>query len=269
VRRPAKFATPLPATFGISGVALLALALLLGVVAPAGASAPDPAAAAASVPPPSPDFIPVPSRDYGAALAHVVVNADATQYPGTGNPIYTVRTATSFSHEPTTLLALASARVNGVDYVRVLLPIRPNGTVAWIPMDNVDISYTHYWITIKRSNHLVTLYRRGDRTHTFRAVVGKTATPTPLGLAAIYEKNRQPDPNAFLGPWALPLTILSNTLQSYGGGPGRVAIHGRSGASLADPIGSSRSHGCIRVNNDRIEMLAHKLPQGTPVKIIP
>jgi hypothetical protein len=64
-------------------------------------------------------------------------------------------------------------------------------------------------------------------------VVGARRTPTPTGLAAIYERNRQPNPRAFLGPWALSFTSLSNVLESYGGGPGRVAIHGRAGLNQA------------------------------------
>ena len=109
--------------------------------------------------------------------------------------------------------------------------------------------------------------RNGRRLRRFRAVVGKAATPTPDGLAAIYEKDPQPDPTGFLGPWALPLTILSNVLHNFGGGPGRVAIHGRDGASLLNPLGSAASHGCIRIDNGPVTWMAHHLPQGTPVKI--
>ena len=39
------------------------------------------------------------------------------------------------------------------------------------------------------------------------------------------------------------------------------------GASLADPLGTSRSHGCIRVDNTDIVWLAQVLPVGTPVDI--
>jgi lipoprotein-anchoring transpeptidase ErfK/SrfK len=113
----------------------------------------------------------------------------------------------------------------------------------------------------------VTVFRDGERVRRFRAVVGAPGTPTPRGLAAIYERNRQPDPNAFLGPWALPLTSFSEVLESYGGGPGRVAIHGRGGASLLDPLGSARSHGCIRVNNEHVRWLARRVPVGTPVRV--
>ena len=98
-------------------------------------------------------------------------------------------------------------------------------------------------------------------------MIGKPVTPTPDGLAAIYERDPQPDPQGFLGPWALPLTIFSNVLFNFGGGPGRVAIHGRDGASLNDPLGSARSHGCIRIDNSSIDWMAANISPGTPVNI--
>ena len=56
-------------------------------------------------------------------------------------------------------------------------------------------------------------------------------------------------------------------LEDYGGGPGRVAIHGRAGASLLDPLGTARSHGCIRIDNVHVSWMASHLPVGTPVQV--
>ena len=98
-------------------------------------------------------------------------------------------------------------------------------------------------------------------------MIGKPATPTPRGLFAVAAIVPQTDPNGFLGPDALHLTAHSNVLDNYGGGPGRVAIHGRSGASLADPLGSARSHGCVRIDNNWVTYLAAHVPRGTPVLI--
>ena len=114
----------------------------------------------------------------------------------------------------------------------------------------------------------VAVFRDGRRIHRFRAVVGAPRTPTPRGLAAIYERNPQPDPRGFLGPWALSLTALSRVLESYGGGPGRVAIHGRGGASLRDPLGTARSHGCVRMRNRDVVELFDLAPAGTVVEIV-
>ena len=157
----------------------------------------------------------------------------------------------------------------GRGWVRLLLADRPNGTSGWVPADRVLLRRTRYWVEVDTGDRWVTVYRDGARVRRFRAVVGAPATPTPLGLAAIYERNRQPDPAAFLGPWALSLTHMSRVLESYGGGPGRVAIHGRGGASLTDPLGSARSHGCVRVDNRNVAWMAATIPVGTPVRLRP
>ena len=74
----------------------------------------------------------------------------------------------------------------------------------------------------------------------------------------------------FLGSYILPLTSHSNVLQEFDGGDGRVE-DGRGGASLHDPLGSARSHGCIRMTNGAIDWLvrtvgADALP-GIPVRM--
>jgi lipoprotein-anchoring transpeptidase ErfK/SrfK len=60
-------------------------------------------------------------------------------------------------------------------------------------------------------------------------------------------------------------------LQRYEGGDGTVAIHGRGGASLLDPLGSARSHGCIRLSNHAIDWLVRRIGvthlAGTPVDV--
>ncbi|MDX6629839.1 MAG: hypothetical protein QOH00_2085, partial [Gaiellales bacterium] len=139
---------------------------------------------------------------------------------------------------------------------------------GWIREDFVRLSQTPWRVTVNRQAHTVTVYRDGRKQRSFKAVIGKPATPTPRGLYAIYEKLAQADPKGFLGPWALHLTAFSNVLLNYGGGPGRVAIHGRDGTSLADPLGSSLSHGCVRVDDANIIWMARVIPLGTPVLII-
>ena len=215
-----------------------------------------------------PTRIAAPSGPGRATLAQIVVGVKARSGPGEGRRVWWAGTATSWSAEPQVLLVLRSAVHHGRLWLCVLLPIRPNGATGWIPRDNVTLLSTRYWITVNKRTRTVTIYRDGRRVHRYEAVIGKPATPTPDGLAAIYEKDPQPDAGGFLGPWALPLTVLSNVLENFGGGPGRVAIHGRAGASLQDPLGSARSHGCIRIDNSPIVWMAQHIPQGTPVQIV-
>jgi lipoprotein-anchoring transpeptidase ErfK/SrfK len=114
----------------------------------------------------------------------------------------------------------------------------------------------------------ISLYRDGRPVRRVGAGVGATATPTPTGLFAVAERDSQPNEAGFLGPWALHLTAHSNVLDDFGGGPGTIGIHGRGGASLEDPLGTARSHGCIRVHNNTIDLLARVAREGTPVLIV-
>jgi hypothetical protein len=157
----------------------------------------------------------------------------------------------------------------GHQWLRVRLPKRPNGTAAWIPADFTSLSRTPYRIEISVGQRAVHLLDRGRLVRTYRAVVGASRWPTPHGLFAVSERVPQPDPDGFLGPWALLLTAFSPTLTSFGGGKGQVALHGRGGASFADPLGSARSHGCIRIPNDGIRLIARLAREGTPVDVVP
>ncbi len=162
---------------------------------------------------------------------------------------------------------LGSTELGSQEWLRVLLPTRPDGSSTWIARSDVLLGHTPYWVTVTLHRRRVAVYRAGRLVRRFAAVVGNRSTPTPMGLAAIYERDRQPDASGFVGSWALPLTALSNKLHSFDGGPGRVAIHGRGGASLRDPLGCARSHGCVRIDNSAVIWLAHRLPIGAPVQI--
>jgi lipoprotein-anchoring transpeptidase ErfK/SrfK len=122
-------------------------------------------------------------------------------------------------------------------------------------------------VVVDVSLRRVRVLHGGRVVRSFPAVVGAPATPTPHGYFAVAEIVRQRDPHGFLGPWALHLTAHSRVLDDYGGGPGTVAIHGRDGASLLDPLGSARSHGCIRIGNRAVRYLARVLEPGVPVTV--
>jgi lipoprotein-anchoring transpeptidase ErfK/SrfK len=251
--------------------AAVVAAVSLFAAIPAAAAAEDGAPSSAQ-PAPTPGAVPAlaiapPSRAEGATVARIVEATKARRTPESAVRARRVSTQTAWSRQPQTLLALASTTVGGQEWVDVLLADRPNGSTGWVPRDSVVLEHTPYWVDVRTGSRRVTVYRSGRRVRSFRAVVGARRTPTPPGLAAIYEHNRQPDPRAFLGPWALSLTSLSNVLESYGGGPGRVAIHGRAGASLRDRLGTARSHGCVRVNNADVTWMAAKVPAGTPVDV--
>ncbi len=175
------------------------------------------------------------------------------------------------STEATWLLVVGRAQVSGSScWLRVRLPWRPNGSAGWINADKVVLTQTRWRIVVSTARRTLTLFRAGAPIRTVSVVVGKPSTPTPFGLFAVWWAIPW-HPDAFLGSWVLDLTAHSDALQEFDGGDGTVAIHGRGGASLQDPLGTANSHGCIRLSNDAIDWLVHtigpsRLP-GTPVKI--
>lgn len=211
-------------------------------------------------------FAPTAHRSYTARLVAPAI-ARAQPRPRSAQRM-ALSGQTSWAGAPMRLLVLGEHYdATGRRWLRVRLPIRPNNASGWVDADKVRLSLNPWRVVVSTRSRTVRVYRWGKLARHFGAVVGKPGTPTPLGHFAIYETARQPDPGGFLGPWALHLTAHSNVLENFGGGPGRVAIHGRSGASLADPLGTARSHGCVRVDNRDVLWLARRAKPGTPVVI--
>jgi lipoprotein-anchoring transpeptidase ErfK/SrfK len=203
-----------------------------------------------------------------AWVAHIVIPTPALAAPGRGRVERMIPTSSSSNGGPIALLVLgARVAAHGTVWLRVLLPQRPNGASAWIDANLVKLTRTRWRIDVSLAARTVSLLLKGRPLSRWRAVVGKPSTPTPRGLYAVYARVPQPDPNGFLGSWALLLTAFSPVLDNFDGGPGQVAIHGRGGASLLDPLGSARSHGCIRIDNSAIDVLARDAAEGTPVQI--
>jgi lipoprotein-anchoring transpeptidase ErfK/SrfK len=171
---------------------------------------------------------------------------------------------------PARLLGGPAARVYLVrerrpgGWLRVLLPVRPNGASGWIRARRVELRVNPYRIDVRLRAHRLTV-RRGARTVLRTPIgVGRAVTPTPRGLAYVTRLLRQPDPRGAYGPWAFGLSVYSPVLTSFGGGPGEVGIHGTNAPA---GIGRDVSHGCIRLPNAAIVELARVLPLGTPVRI--
>lgn len=186
---------------------------------------------------------------------------------GSARVRWVVPTQAPWAGGPVRLLVLEARRVDGRLWLRVRLPVRPNDASGWIPADRVRLERTAWRVRIDRATRRGTVERDGRTVLRFGVVIGAPATPTPAGHFAIAEEVRQRDADGFIGPWALHLTAHSDVLDDYGGGPGRVAIHGRDGASFADPLGSARSHGCIRVSDHVVRWLQQHLAPGTPVTV--
>jgi lipoprotein-anchoring transpeptidase ErfK/SrfK len=162
---------------------------------------------------------------------------------------------------PEIYLALERVRVHGHTWVRVRLPMRPNGTLGWIPAAAVSLTPVHSAIVVHRATRRIELFRDGRRVLLARVAVGAPGRETPLGSFYVTARFVPDDP--FLGVFALETSAYSKLTEWPGGGV--VGIHG---TNLPQLIGQRVSHGCVRVLNATADALRRLAPLGTAVTIV-
>jgi len=151
-------------------------------------------------------------------------------------------------------------------WVRVLLPIRPNGSSGWMHADDLQLAQSPYHIQVDIAAHQITAFNATQVIYQGPVAVGAPATPTPPGLYYTRVLLQTPDPASVYGPFAYGLSAHSDALTTFEGGDAEIGIHGNNDASA---LGKSVSHGCVRMDNGGITMLTKVLPLGTPVQINP
>jgi lipoprotein-anchoring transpeptidase ErfK/SrfK len=156
--------------------------------------------------------------------------------------------------QPLEFLVARTARdAGGDEWLKILLPIRPNGLAGWVKKANV---------LVHLSVRTLVYYRNGKLADRFDVGIGRPETPTAKGTFYVWAQVPQASPTGPYGVFALGLSGFSPVLKDWPGG-GRMAIHGTS--NPADR-GQMVSHGCVRVFNDDMIGLKH-VPMGTPVVI--
>jgi hypothetical protein len=167
--------------------------------------------------------------------------------------------------ERTTLPVISHTTTrDGIAWLRVMLPGRPNSSSGWIAAQGTRASETGWRLAVNLRARRVTVYRHGRVVRRFSAVVGKPSTPTPSGRFFVEETLAMSlgEPG---GPFALALSARSDALQEFEGGPGQIALHGRD--NLGGVLGAAESHGCMRLATTSIDWLAERIGPGVPVTI--
>jgi L,D-transpeptidase catalytic domain len=160
---------------------------------------------------------------------------------------------------------LLGGRINreGRYWLRVQLPILPNGSSGWIPREAVgSFSTLDTHLVIDRSRFRAILYRRSRPIFQSIVGVGEPRWPTPSGRFYIRERlTGFTDP--IYGAIAFGTNARSSVLTDWPGG-GFVGIHGTNQPEI---LPGRVSHGCIRLRNRDILRLARLMPVGTPVTV--
>jgi lipoprotein-anchoring transpeptidase ErfK/SrfK len=148
-------------------------------------------------------------------------------------------------------------------WVRVGLPIRPNGATGWVAASHVQELPVRTRIVVDLSDRRVRLYRNGRLVLSSRAAIGSAATPTPLGRYYVNQRLIPEDPGGPYGPGAVGISAFSPVLTGWAQG-GPIAIHGTN-----EPwsIGHAVSNGCIRLPNTTLRTVFRQALAGTPVLI--
>jgi hypothetical protein len=148
-------------------------------------------------------------------------------------------------------------------WVRVQLPILPNGSSGWIPREAVG-SFTSVdtHLVIERSRFRATLYRHGRPIFHSIVGVGEPRWPTPPGRFYVRERlTGFTDP--IYGVIAFGTNGRSSVLTDWPGG-GFIGIHGTNQPGI---LPGRVSHGCVRLPNPSISRLDRLMRVGTPVTI--
>ncbi|MGH3452153.1 MAG: L,D-transpeptidase [Haloechinothrix sp.] len=146
-------------------------------------------------------------------------------------------------------------------WVQVLLPSKPNSSTGWMRSSGLDNAMTPYLIKVHLESMTMELLFEGEEVDTWTIGIGKPDTPTPTGRTFLL--GSIVDPKQQYSPVILPLGAHSDTLDSFGGGPGTVAIHTW---PTTDVLGTATSHGCIRIPQDALNRLT-EVPLGTLVLV--
>lgn len=152
----------------------------------------------------------------------------------------------------------------GRTWLRIRLPMRPNGRTGWVPRNDLGpLKAVRTMLRVNRRALRATLYRNGRPIWSSPVGVGKASTPTPAGRFWVRTRLVGLHSAPAYGPYAFGTGAYS-TLSEWPGG-GVIGIHGTDQPQL---IPGRPSHGCIRVPNAAIARLWRLMPIGTPVRIL-
>jgi len=213
--------------------------------------------------------LPLPSGDVPPATASYIARArgpllEVFDAPGGGIPVESGPLDNPTNNGTALVLAVVGQPDPAAEWLKVLLPVRPNFSTGWVRAADVEVTWTDYTIDIDLSEHRLELRRGGELVTWGTVAIGRPGARTPTGRTAVNELLASPEPEGLYGPFALGLSLWSDTVTEYAGGNGQIGIHGTNRPEL---LGSDVSLGCVRVGNDLVTDLAGRVPLGTPVVI--
>jgi lipoprotein-anchoring transpeptidase ErfK/SrfK len=151
-------------------------------------------------------------------------------------------------------------------WLHVRVSSRPNGRTAWVRRGDVRLREVPNWIQVEVGARRLTVFHGDDPLLSTIVAVGREGTPTPIGSFFVDGLVPLDPPHPAYGAGQVSVSGFSETLTSFGGGIGQIALHGTQATAL---LGQSTSNGCVRLDDDAIRQVMALAPTGTPVEILP
>ena len=244
------------------GVALETLPVLSTTTAPTTTQGPtttaEPATTTTTVRPP---------EEHETFVAHInpeVTDLVAFTEPGGTDIVPFEFRITNPTYFGSRLTLMVLERTPDGEWLRVQIPVRPNGTEGWIPAADAEVQSHFIRARVDLAERSVSVWDRDELIAETGAVIGAERSPTPVGRFFVNDLVEKWEGSAY-GPYILSLSAFSEALETFAGGIPVIAIHGTNKPEL---IGGAHSNGCIRIPNDVIAFLAENVPMGTPVDIV-
>jgi hypothetical protein len=203
------------------------------------------------------------STTYPKAGVILQTKLPAHASPSSSSAVVTVFPQFRRDFRPTTLLALGERKdAKGVRWLKLSLPMRPNGRTGWVKAGAVQMRPVRRSIVIDLSSRKLRVLEDGKTRFATRVAVGRRGMETPTGrnfyLTATFKPTER-----FLGSFAFETSAYSKLSEWPGGGV--VGLHGTSMPWL---LGQAVSHGCVRMSNAAALVLKRLTPSGTPLRIV-
>jgi len=187
--------------------------------------------------------------------------------PGTERAYMSLDAANPWGQRLRLLVIRGATDDDGNVWLRIQLPIWPNGQAGWVAASDVRLAKTTERLIVDLSERKLVRLDEGKAVARVPVAIGSIGTPTPPGRYFVWAKVDTGRPSGPYGDFILGLSGFSDTIEPWAEWPGqpRLAIHGTDDPSDA---GHAVSKGCIRVLNALLRRLTD-LPLGTPVVIKP